>query len=316
MASPGVFAFEAIDDVTLPLMPLSVRRVLDALGRHLSLSGWQSLSLDERRALVQAGTFDDIDRSVEVVVDRAVPPATLAMRIQEGGTAGAGAPAALVDVLGANRPLDAASWRSLSGLARYALLKYVAKPEKLGAAYDEIIGSPPMASRVASGVPARLTHVNDAGEARMVDVGAKRETARRAVASALLRTTPRAIEAIAAGAVEKGDVLAAARIAGILASKRTPELVPLCHPVRTTRAEIAFDLDAQRGELAVRATVEAVDRTGVEMEAMVAATVAALTAYDMLKAIDRWATIERVGLEEKSGGKSGDVRRPRPGGGP
>jgi cyclic pyranopterin phosphate synthase len=154
-----------------------------------------------------------------------------------------------------------------------------------------------------------LTHLNDAGEARMVDVGDKKETSRRAVASALLRTTRAAVEAIAAGAVEKGDVLAAARIAGILASKRTPELVPLCHPVRTTRAEIGFELDEERGEVAVQATVEAVDRTGVEMEAMVAASVASLTVYDMIKSIDRWATIERVRLEAKSGGKSGDLRR-------
>jgi cyclic pyranopterin phosphate synthase len=105
-------------------------------------------------------------------------------------------------------------------------------------------------------------------------------------------------------------VLAVARVAGILAAKRTPELVPLCHPVRTTGAVVELELDAAAGEVRVRATVEAVDRTGVEMEAMVAASIASLTVYDMIKSVDRWATIEGVRLEAKSGGKSGDVTRP------
>jgi cyclic pyranopterin phosphate synthase len=95
-----------------------------------------------------------------------------------------------------------------------------------------------------------------------------------------------------------------------MASKRTPELVPLCHPVHTTRAAVDFVADAARGEVLVRATVEALDRTGVEMEAMVAASVAALTVYDMIKSADRWATIDQMRLEEKSGGKSGPVVRP------
>jgi cyclic pyranopterin phosphate synthase len=118
------------------------------------------------------------------------------------------------------------------------------------------------------------------------------------------------IEAIAAGKMVKGDVVAVARVAGILAAKRTPELVPLCHPVRTTSASIDVDLDATAGELRIRAVVEAIDRTGVEMEAMVAASISALTVYDMIKAADRWASIEFVGLEEKSGGKSGHAQRP------
>ncbi|MDP9000296.1 MAG: cyclic pyranopterin monophosphate synthase MoaC [Myxococcota bacterium] len=155
-----------------------------------------------------------------------------------------------------------------------------------------------------------LTHLTPSGDARMVDVGDKSETRRRAVATACLRTTPGVVEAIAKGAVAKGDVLAAARIAGILAAKRTSELVPLCHPVRTTRAAIDFEPDAECGELRVRATVEAIDRTGVEMEAMVAASVASLTVYDMIKSADRWATIEAVRLVSKTGGKSGDVTRP------
>ncbi|HEY3816361.1 MAG TPA: cyclic pyranopterin monophosphate synthase MoaC [Polyangiaceae bacterium] len=155
-----------------------------------------------------------------------------------------------------------------------------------------------------------MTHLTPAGEARMVDVGQKAETSRRAVASARVRTTRATVEAIAAGTLAKGDVLAVARVAGILASKRTPELVPLCHPVRTTSAAVELVLDVEAGEVRVQATVEAVDRTGVEMEAMVAASVASLTVYDMIKSADRWATIDGVRLESKSGGKSGDVRRP------
>jgi cyclic pyranopterin phosphate synthase len=186
----------------------------------------------------------------------------------------------------------------LSALDRYALVKCAAKPEKLVRAYDAIVA------------PRQLTHLTAQGEAHMVDVAAKPATARRAVASACLRTTREVVERVEAGSAAKGDVLAAARIAGILASKRTPELVPLCHPVQTTYAAIELETDAPAGEIRVRATVEAVDRTGVEMEAMVAASVASLTVYDMVKGLDRWATIERVRLEEKSGGKSGPVRRP------
>jgi cyclic pyranopterin phosphate synthase len=144
----------------------------------------------------------------------------------------------------------------------------------------------------------------------MVDVGSKPVTFRRAVASASVRTTPEVLRALADSALPKGDVIAAARIAGILAAKRTPELIPLCHPVQTTHAAIDFVSNAPTAELRVRATVEATDRTGVEMEAMMAASVAALTVYDMIKSEDRWASIDSVRLEEKSGGKSGLLIRP------
>jgi cyclic pyranopterin phosphate synthase len=118
------------------------------------------------------------------------------------------------------------------------------------------------------------------------------------------------VQTVLGGAAPKGDVLAAARIAGILAAKRTAELIPLCHPVRTTRAAVEFEADVEQGEVRVRATIEAVDRTGVEMEALVAAGVASLTLYDMIKSADRWATIDGLRLDSKSGGKSGDVQRP------
>ncbi len=147
----------------------------------------------------------------------------------------------------------------------------------------------------------------------MVDVGSKVPTLRRAVATACVRTTPEVIEAIASGGLAKGDVIAVARVAGILAVKSASQLIPLCHPVQTTHAVIDLEPDALRGELRVRATVEAFDRTGVEMEAMVAASIASLTVYDMIKSADRWARIDAVRLEAKSGGKSGAVTRPRPG---
>jgi cyclic pyranopterin phosphate synthase len=297
MGSAGthaIYAFEAIDD-TLPYMPLAARRVLDVLGRKLSLEGWLSLPVEERAAVVRAGTAERVDVAIAVALERAAPPATSIEPQPEPGEAAP--PREVTTALGPMRPLDDSRWRSLRALDRYALVKCASRPDKLAKAYDEIAG-------------VVFTHLTHTGDAHMVDVGEKRETARRAVASACVRTTREVVEAIVSGGVSKGDVLAAARIAGILASKRTPELVPLCHPVRTTRAAVEFALEPVRGEVGVRATVEAVDRTGVEMEAMVAASVASLTIYDMIKSADRWATIDAVRLETKSGGKSGDVKRP------
>jgi cyclic pyranopterin phosphate synthase len=290
----GVYEFEQIDD-TLPYMPLAARRVLDRLGRKLSLDGWLSLELDDRRRVVAAGTKATVDESALVVLDAVRPPPDRIPPEPEPDETEP--PARLVAALGASRPLDVAKWRSLRALDRYALAKCAARPEKLTRAYDEIAG-------------VVLSHLGGSGEAHMVDVGRKPETARRAVATAHVATTRAVVEAIATGSAAKGDVLAAARVAGILASKRTAELVPLCHPVRTTHAAIDFELDAARGEIRLRAVVEAVDRTGVEMEAMVAASVASLTVYDMIKSADRWASIGAVRLETKSGGKSGDVTRP------
>ena len=156
---------------------------------------------------------------------------------------------------------------------------------------------------------APLAHLDAAGEARMVDVGMKPVTQRRAVASARVTMSASVLERLASGDAAKGDVLAAARIAGIQAAKRTPELIPLCHTLALTRVEIAFDLERATTSVRVRATAHAIDRTGVEMEAMVAASIAALTIYDMLKSADRWMTIDVVRLEEKSGGRSGDQKR-------
>jgi len=153
------------------------------------------------------------------------------------------------------------------------------------------------------------THLTAAGEVHMVDVGAKTATARRAVATASVRMRPETLARVARHDVEKGEVLATARIAGIQAAKRTPELIPLCHGISLTRVEVHLDLDAANHRIHATAVAEAFDRTGAEMEAMVAATVACLTIYDMLKGVDRDMTIESVRLLEKSGGRTGAWRR-------
>lgn len=155
----------------------------------------------------------------------------------------------------------------------------------------------------------KLTHLTGEGHAHMVNVGEKDVTARRATARARVRMSPETFLQLASGASPKGDVLAAARIAGIQASKLTPHLIPLCHTVHLTRVEVMIRLDG--GIAIIDAVAEARDRTGVEMEAMVAASTAALTIYDMLKAIDRAMSFD-VCLVEKSGGKSGPWTRPPP----
>ena len=143
----------------------------------------------------------------------------------------------------------------------------------------------------------------------MVDVSDKRETVREAVARAVLKMAPATLRVIRRGNAPKGDVLGVARTAGILAAKRTPQLIPLCHPLRLTGVDVTFSDDLRRGELEVLARVSTVDKTGVEMEALTAVSVAALTVYDMIKAVEKGVTIARVQLVEKSGGKSGTWRR-------
>jgi cyclic pyranopterin phosphate synthase len=156
----------------------------------------------------------------------------------------------------------------------------------------------------------KLTHLNARGEAHIVDVGGKDTTRRRAVARAMLEAQPETIEAIVGGNLKKGDALAVARIAGIMAAKRTSEMIPLCHPIPLTKVEV--EIVAEGVVLAVTATAETTARTGVEMEALVAASTAALTLYDMAKSIDRAMTVTDVQVIEKTGGKSGDYRRERP----
>ena len=150
-----------------------------------------------------------------------------------------------------------------------------------------------------------LSHLTPAGAARMVDVSAKAQTAREAVARVTLKLKPATLSAVRAGQVAKGDVLGVARTAGIMAAKRTPDLIPLCHPLRITGADVSFGLDARRSVITIEARVRTVDKTGVEMEALTAAAVAGLTVYDMVKAVDRGVVLSGLRLVAKSGGKSG-----------
>ena len=156
--------------------------------------------------------------------------------------------------------------------------------------------------------PGRLTHTDDSGHARMVDVSAKDVTAREARASGRVLLSAEAIAALRAGQVPKGDALAVARIAGIQAAKRTPDLVPLCHPIAIHA--VTVDLQVTENAVEIVTTVRTADRTGVEMEALTSVTVAALALIDMVKAIDPAAVITDVRVEEKSGGKTGNWRRP------
>jgi cyclic pyranopterin phosphate synthase len=157
--------------------------------------------------------------------------------------------------------------------------------------------------------PARLTHLDERGAARMVDVGAKPETARRAVARAVVRMAPATAAAVAAGDAPKGDVLGVARIAGIQAAKRTGELIPLCHPIGLDAVDVAAEVDPEAGTVTLTATASVTARTGVEMEAMTAASVAALTVYDMVKGLERGVEVQAVHLVAKSGGRTGEWRR-------
>lgn len=152
----------------------------------------------------------------------------------------------------------------------------------------------------------RPTHLDESGAAHMVDVGAKAATGRRAVAGGRIAMAPEALAAIRAGNAPKGDVLSTARIAGIMAAKRTAELIPLCHPLALTSVAVEFDWEANG--ISVRATAATTGPTGVEMEALTAASVALLTLYDMAKALDRAMVLGDIRLLEKSGGRSGDWR--------
>ncbi len=156
----------------------------------------------------------------------------------------------------------------------------------------------------------KLTHFDETGRAHMVDVGAKEITSRRAVASGFVRMQPETIALIREGRAAKGDVLAVAQVAGIMAAKKTSELIPMCHPLMLTKVSISFAIDEDG--IGIEATVETRGQTGVEMEALTAVSGAALTMYDMVKAVDRGMTIESIQLQEKEGGQSGHWTRSQP----
>ncbi len=154
----------------------------------------------------------------------------------------------------------------------------------------------------------KLTHLDELGQARMVDVGHKPETERVAVAGGEVRLKPETVDLIRRGLTKKGDVLAIAKIAGIMGAKRTSDLIPLCHPLSLTQVEVDLKLEDDLPGVTITATARTMGKTGVEMEALTAVSVAALTIYDMIKAVERAARIQNIRLIEKRGGQSGDVR--------
>jgi cyclic pyranopterin phosphate synthase len=154
-----------------------------------------------------------------------------------------------------------------------------------------------------------LTHFDEAGRARMVDVGSKPDTPREAVAGGIVRMKPETLARIREGRMAKGDVLAVAQVAGIMAAKQTPQLIPMCHTLLLTGVDLAFQLDEAQGSVTIQATVRTVGKTGAEMEALAAVSAAALTIYDMCKSVDREMIIDQIRLLRKSGGKSGTFER-------
>lgn len=154
-----------------------------------------------------------------------------------------------------------------------------------------------------------LTHINEQGYARMVDVSDKEDTTRVARAQAVVHMLPHTLATIRAGGIKKGDVLAVAQVAGIMGAKQTSSLIPMCHPLMLTGVDIDFEFNEVESTLIIRSQVKTTGKTGVEMEAITAVSVAALTVYDMCKAIDRWMAISDIQLLEKYGGKSGHLQR-------
>jgi cyclic pyranopterin phosphate synthase len=153
----------------------------------------------------------------------------------------------------------------------------------------------------------KLTHIDESGRPRMVDITQKPDTHRQAVAKARVKMKPATLDLIKQGKMAKGDVLAVAQLAGIMAAKQTPDLIPLCHPILIGDIEIEFNMDEENRAVEITAAVESTGKTGVEMEALTAAAVAALTIYDMCKAVDRGMRIENIRLVRKSGGQSGTI---------
>jgi len=153
----------------------------------------------------------------------------------------------------------------------------------------------------------KLTHVDESGRPRMVDITEKSDTQREAVAKGVVRMKAPTFELLKKGSMPKGDVLAVAQLAGIMAAKQTPDLIPLCHPILIGEIKVEFNLDEENSAIEIAATVKSTGKTGVEMEALTATAVAALTIYDMCKAVDRSMRIDGIRLVRKSGGKSGTI---------
>lgn len=293
----SIYAFEDLPP-DLSLMPLAARRAVDLAGLKPPLAFWQSLAKADRVAITDAGSEPRVNiAAVEVLFSRAsdeVPRVT-----PRPDPAPDRPPPALLDCLGAELPLSASVWSALSALDRYSLVKVAERRmEKLPAAYAEIVGR-----------SAEVSHVDAAGSARMVGISEKQPTLRRATAISRVTMNAGAFARLKRADAPKGDVLGTARLAGIQGVKRTSDLIPLCHPIAVTRVDVQLELDSSALAVNISVSVEAFDRTGVEMEALSGASAAALTVYDMLKAFDRGMSIGPTELRSKSGGRSGDFAR-------
>jgi cyclic pyranopterin monophosphate synthase len=293
-----LYRFDGIDQ-TFDLLPLSARRALDHAGCKLSLEAFRSLSAVERAELAQLGSHDAVDVARVIALLRpAKPPAEAMPPVADPSPV---APDdTVIAAFGPGRPIPPASWSALSSLDRYALAKVARgkSPERLEQAYVEIIGQSAFSS-----------HVAPEGGVRMVGVGGKQPSLRRAEAESRVTMNAEAFERASNHSAPKGDVLGTARIAAIMAAKRTADLIPLCHPLSLTKVDVQLSLEVTERAVSVTVVVECFDRTGVEMEALTAASVAALTVYDMLKAFDRSMEIGPTRLTQKSGGRSGDFQR-------
>jgi cyclic pyranopterin phosphate synthase len=297
-----LYSFD-VDGETLEQLPLAARRALDHAGRKLSLAAWTSLEPAERRTLVRLGSTSPVDLdAVARVLRRARPAAAAAEAV--GDPPRDAPPARLVEAYEEHGTLSTAVWTSLADVDRYALDKVAKKnnPDRLANAYAEIVGHTQIS-----------THLRAQGGVQMVNVGAKAITERRAEAESRVSMNRDAFALLSNNAVPKGDVLATARVAAIMAAKRTSELIPLCHALPLSHIAVDLRLDAATQSVCIATTVETQGKTGVEMEALVAATHAALTVYDMLKGVDRSMTIGPTRLIAKSGGASGNfVAEPEP----
>jgi cyclic pyranopterin phosphate synthase len=297
-----LYSFD-VDGERLEQLPLAARRALDHAGWKLSLAGWLSLGLAERRALAELGTATPVDvQQVARVIGGAQPGALESPVLDD--PAPDVPPSAVVQAFAAYGRLSAAIWTSLGHLDRYALFKVTLRgdPERLRGAYAEIVGHTQVS-----------THIRAAGGVQMVNVGGKPVSVRRAEAESRVLMNREAFELLQKDAVPKGDVLGTARVAAIMAAKRTADLIPLCHPLALSHLAVDLRLDPEAQAVCIVASVETSGKTGVEMEALVAASVAALTVYDMLKAADRGMQIGPTRLRSKSGGASGDfVAEPGP----
>ncbi len=302
-----LYEFDGID-ASLSLIPLSARRALDALGRKLSLEGYLELPLARRQQLAEAGSGQEVDlKAAEGAIAPVLARAPEIAPVPEPDAESV--PAVCLEALGPERPVPEKVWQSLSRLDRYALLKVCQKnrPERVAAAYSEIVGQ-----------SAASTHIRPEGGVHMVSISEKVATTRRAVAECWITMSSDAFERLTRGGKTspKGDVLGTARLAGIMATKRTSDLIPLCHPLAITHVDVDFEEEPEGSRLRATCKVEVHAQTGVEMEAMVGANVAALTVYDMLKSIDRGMLIGPCRLLHKEGGRSGVFSADEPGANP